>query len=335
MKEPLDLILGDLRYIREELQRNEAIGETRFGYFVALVSAVSTAIVTLWKTERPAGGASADAWAFTTQVAQWALLALLIFGLLTYVRLRHRNTVTDDLKTMGDRLRNRAVALCPELDPYDDSLRWPKRRGLSKIMRAGYAEVIGIIDGALLYALIRVTFEDCEVFATLAGVSLAVGLWQYAMARGTPKRDTQHFRAGVGAVIRRPDGKVLACKRRGAVDGWQFPQGGLEVSEDLETAAKREITEETGIPASKLALTAAYRGPLLYELPRAYRNAKTGRGQVLYWFLFDAPDDLKIRLPDKGEFVDKDWFEPAEVLEKVVEFRKPVYARLVDWLQGV
>ncbi|MCX4665626.1 NUDIX domain-containing protein [Streptomyces sp. NBC_01381] len=62
----------------------------------------------------------------------------------------------------------------------------------------------------------------------------------------------KEFRGHVtaGAILADPDGRILHIRHR-ALNRWLLPGGHLE-SEDtgLLTAAQRELTEETGIPAS-------------------------------------------------------------------------------------
>ncbi|MTE22451.1 NUDIX domain-containing protein [Streptomyces sp. TRM43335] len=54
----------------------------------------------------------------------------------------------------------------------------------------------------------------------------------------------------VGAVVPRPDGRVLLLHRRSDdfLGGlWELPSGGVEGTEDLLVALHREVTEETGL----------------------------------------------------------------------------------------
>jgi len=76
----------------------------------------------------------------------------------------------------------------------------------------------------------------------------------------------QYFRAGVGPIIRRPDGRILALERADIPGAWQLPQGGLEKGEEPFEAILREIAEETGIPPGSLTLAGQYPEPLPFPL---------------------------------------------------------------------
>jgi 8-oxo-dGTP diphosphatase len=58
-----------------------------------------------------------------------------------------------------------------------------------------------------------------------------------------------HVRAGVAAVVRRPDGRLLAMERTGAhaAGTWSFPGGGVDFGEHWRETAERETFEETGL----------------------------------------------------------------------------------------
>jgi putative (di)nucleoside polyphosphate hydrolase len=142
-------------------------------------------------------------------------------------------------------------------------------------------------------------------------------------------RPSQYFRAGAGLLIVNERRRVLAIERADVPGAWQLPQGGLEDSEEPLDAALREATEETGISKDALELVQRCTEPLVYELPPEARGEKTGRGQVLYWFLFRfrGADDL-IDVRDGKEARRWRWMSFAAVIDGVAEFRKPMYRRL-------
>jgi putative (di)nucleoside polyphosphate hydrolase len=141
----------------------------------------------------------------------------------------------------------------------------------------------------------------------------------------------QFFRAGVGAVIVHPDGRVLAFERSQVRGAWQFPQGGLEHGEEPAEAVFREVAEETGIGRELLEELDRHPQPLAYELPPIARRGRLGRGQVHYWYLLRFTGDAEgIRLPVPGEFCDWKWMRMRDVVAGVVEFRRPVYRALAE-----
>ncbi len=141
----------------------------------------------------------------------------------------------------------------------------------------------------------------------------------------------QYFRAGAGAVIVNDGGLVLGLERADAPGSWQLPQGGLDEAEEPLQAAFREVSEETGIPEKGLYLLDTFPEPLAYELPPEFRSAKTGRGQVQYWFLFRLTgSEQEIDLSGGGEFRAWRWMAFPDLLESVAAFRRPVYLRLAE-----
>lgn len=137
-----------------------------------------------------------------------------------------------------------------------------------------------------------------------------------------------HFRAGVIAVVRRGDGKVLAFERRDLSGEWQLPQGGLENGETHLAAAWRELEEETGLTGRDVRLVDEYDGFTVYTWPAEMR--RNGRlGQVHRWFFFEPLDDDLVPVPDGREFSDWTWIDPAELIERVVAFRKAPYRQVL------
>ena len=142
---------------------------------------------------------------------------------------------------------------------------------------------------------------------------------------------SERFRLGVGAVICRADGLVLALERSDVPGAWQFVQGGVKRSEGLRHALFREVREETGLKRSSFGAIREVPVLLGYELPASARRKKT-RGQVHQWFFLDfTGSDAAIRLEPGGEFTRFKWMPIADVIRRVVAFRRAVYRELGRW----
>lgn len=136
------------------------------------------------------------------------------------------------------------------------------------------------------------------------------------------------FRANVGACVTDGNGRVLALRRHGVTPAaWQMPQGGLALGEAPRDAVLRELHEETGLAPAAVTLVDEYPDWLVYELPPEWRRPKAGLGQAQKWFLLRAADDALV-VPDGQEFDAYEWITPADLLQRVVPFRRPVYAQL-------
>ena len=99
------------------------------------------------------------------------------------------------------------------------------------------------------------------------------------------------YRKNVGMVLINAQGHIFAGKRIDNNTGaWQMPQGGIDEDEAPETAAFRELTEETGINPRNARLLFSTVEWLSYDIPvELIPQLWNGqfRGQKQKWFAFE------------------------------------------------
>jgi len=137
-----------------------------------------------------------------------------------------------------------------------------------------------------------------------------------------------HLRAGVVAVVRRDDGRLLVFERSDLSGEWQLPQGGMEVGESPVEAVWRELAEETGLDEHHVELVEEYDGWTVYLWPRAMRRGER-LGQAHRWFFFRPIVDPIRPVPDGKEFSDWTWMEPSDLIDRVVDFRRQPYRQVL------
>ena len=147
------------------------------------------------------------------------------------------------------------------------------------------------------------------------------------------------LRIGVGIIVLNKDNKVFVGKR---IDNpknfWQMPQGGVDVGEDLLSAAFRELEEETSIKNVKLIQE--INGTITYELPDHLLGIiwkGKYKGQKQKWFLMrylgnDEEINVKTNNP---EFLDWKWIDLDQLTEVVVDFKLHVYKELQEKVKKI
>ena len=155
-------------------------------------------------------------------------------------------------------------------------------------------------------------------------------------AEETSSLDLTRFRPNVGILLARHDGKVWLGRRADTPGprNWQFPQGGVDEGESLESAARRELHEETG--ARSVELLGRTEEWLAYQFPAGYRRSKAARGwlgQKQIWFAFrftgdDGEFDLAGHHP--VEFDRWRWADLDEAVDSVADFKRDTYRHVIE-----
>ena len=121
------------------------------------------------------------------------------------------------------------------------------------------------------------------------------------------------LRIGVGAIVLNKDNKVLVGKRKdNPIDKWQMPQGGVDKEEDLYSALKRELYEETSIKSVRLIKEIDK--ITTYLLPKNLLGViwkGKYKGQKQKWFLMrflGSDNEININT-NKPEFLEWKWID--------------------------
>lgn len=147
--------------------------------------------------------------------------------------------------------------------------------------------------------------------------------------------DFDGYRPNVGIVICNKQGQVLWAKRFGQ-NSWQFPQGGINEGENIETAMYRELYEEVGLSKKDVRVLWASKYWLKYKLPkRLIRSDSTQPvciGQKQRWFLLQLVSDesnINLKMTKTPEFDGWRWVSFWYPVRQVVSFKRDVYRKVM------
>ncbi len=156
------------------------------------------------------------------------------------------------------------------------------------------------------------------------------------MARSglTIRHEDLPYRPCVGVMLINAEGLVFVGRRIDqTVEGWQMPQGGIDLGESPEQAALRELKEEIG--TNKAVLLRALDGWLEYDLPAhlvgvALKGRYRGQRQKWLAMRFTGADkDIDVAT-EEPEFAEWKWLAMEALPRMIVPFKRDTYARVIE-----
>ena len=143
-------------------------------------------------------------------------------------------------------------------------------------------------------------------------------------------RNTLPYRPCAGVMLINDADLIFTAERLDMPGAWQMPQGGIDEGEDAETAAFRELEEETGVPASAVTLLGSTKDWITYDLPddllsKVWKGR--WRGQKQKWFLMrlEADDSVINIQTEHPEFARWRWSDRESLIRDIVGFKRAVY----------
>lgn len=317
------LLLAEYLHFSDGLFKNEEIGERRIEFFVTIATAVLAGVALLLTSDRLRVGEES-----VRKIALAALLGLLLLGIVTFSRILQRDKVTAEYKRIQRYLREELRKRSASMEEYDI----PFASARHKLLRGGLAVTAAGLNSLIVAFFIAIFASGRPMNSSLAvsGFVLTFSIHALFIIRATSSDRAQFYRVGAGAIITNGQKLVLALKRKGVIDAWQVPQGGLKPGEAPLEGIFREIREETGIPKMYLRQLEPEPALMAYEIPAEHRTQRTGRGQVHYWFLFKYEgNDSQVSTGDGLEFTAWKWMRFQDLAAEVVPFKRHVYQCLL------
>ena len=122
---------------------------------------------------------------------------------------------------------------------------------------------------------------------------------------------TRGMTLGVRVLIKNSDGEILIVKHT-YVPGWHLPGGGVDCGENVATAARREVYEETGISdlddlqyaGLELNATVSKRDHVIFFSAQTVQDVSNNRNSEISEIHFVAPDIARaILIPEHKKFI--------------------------------
>jgi len=147
------------------------------------------------------------------------------------------------------------------------------------------------------------------------------------------KRIATTLRPNVLGIIKNREGLYLIQKNPRLKDHWQFPQGGIALNEDPESAVVREASEELGIHPDLLFVIRKFPETHEYTWPRYAQLLRGYKGQRQAAFLLDFKGtDNDIHPGESDEVEDFKWVEKKDLINSLNPIRRSYAEKLIKYL---
>lgn len=155
----------------------------------------------------------------------------------------------------------------------------------------------------------------------------------------TIKYDTLPYRPGVGMMIVNNNNKIFVGKRIDSkTNGWQMPQGGIDLGETPSAAALREMMEELGSDKGYILAESkrwySYRLPK-FLIPKLWDGRYCGQRQKWFLIRFTGSDnDINIKTKHP-EFDNWKWVNFDELLKNIIPFKHKLYQQVINEFKDI
>lgn len=201
----VSFLLEEYKHLAESFLHNEELGERRVNFFITLTTAVMGALVAL---SEALDGELDPIFVF------FGLVAILLFGVVTLMRIIRRNLITHEYLRILGRIRRYFADRDPKIQlylpypPYDDQPQrkrewkgWKRCYTIFSLGSGGLAEIVALVNSlivAAFCALLAISFSRwITVLSGLVGFATAwICQFIYIKDRydkGRPKKDEIKF----------------------------------------------------------------------------------------------------------------------------------------------
>ncbi len=267
----MELLLEEHRYIGDSFWKNEEGGETKVRFFITLVSAVLTALGTLFTITIN----NKEIYNLIIPIIIFVLFSLFMYGIITLLRILKRNKVADTYKKGMDEIRERFRIHFDNggvLSGYEPLGAPTKCKRVRKL--GGLAHIVSVLNSVILAAFscaiileVLSVFSDINIISEHNNFTIAILLFFsicmfflgfivhciciYFVEK---KSDDRYTHAG-GIVWRMVNNEpqFLIITAKSNPSDWVLPKGHIEEGEMIEETSVREVREETGVDARVVA----------------------------------------------------------------------------------